>query len=180
MKLFAQIEPKTFEEQYWVVGEIDWEDLYLAPGSIRPLFGVNWSWNLNTKGTKDFVEKYRKRYKKTKLDYPGHVTYSSYLATKALLNAIKKVNSTNNHLIIKELENYKASADERMQDSAAFMDPISHHLQQSTYAATWKPNIKNPQDSIEILGHIAPKNSRYEKEDFTKLESFEDTPVYEP
>lgn len=180
VKLFAQIDPKTFDKQSWVVGEIDWEDLYLAPGNIRPLFGVNWSWNLKTSGTKEFVEKYRKRYGNTKLDYPGHVTYSAYLAAKALFDAIIKADTTNNHAVIKELEQYKASAQDRMQDSDAYMDAKSHHLQQSTYAATWRPNIKNPEKSISILGHIKPEDSRYDKEDFTKLESFEETPVYQP
>jgi len=180
VKLFAQINPKVFDKQSWVIGEVDWEDLYLAPGNIRPLFGVNWSWNLNTTGTKAFVEKYRKRYGNTKLDYPGHVTYSAYLATKALLGAIQKANTTDNHAVIKELENYKLSADERMQNSDAYMDPVSHHLQQSTYIATWRPNIKSPQKSIKILGHITPSESRYFKEKTTKLESFEETPRYRP
>ena len=116
----------------------------------------------------------------TKLAYPGHVTYSAYLATKALLNAVKKVGTTNNHAVIKELEQYRASAKERMQNSEAYMDPISHHLQQSTYIATWKPDSKNPQNSIKILGHITPKESRYKQEDFTKLESYEATPRYQP
>lgn len=180
VKLFAQIDPEVFDEQSWVIGEVDWEDLYLAPGNIRPLFGVNWSWNLDTPGTKEFVKKYRKRYGNTKLDYPGHVTYSAYLATKALLDAIKKAGTTHNHAVIKELEQYRASAQERMQNGEAYMDPKSHHLQQSTYAATWRPDIKNPQNSIKILGHITAQESRYTKEDRTKLESFEETPHYRP
>jgi branched-chain amino acid transport system substrate-binding protein len=180
VKLFAQIDPKVFDKQSWVIGEVDWEDLYLAPGNVRPLFGVNWSWNLETPGTKEFVKKYRKKYKNTELDYPGHVTYSAYLAAKALLDAMKKTGTTDNHTLIKELENYKASAKERMQDAAAYMDPKSHHLQQSTYAATWRPDRQNPQNSIKILGHIDPKDSRYDKEDTTVLETFEETPRYEP
>jgi branched-chain amino acid transport system substrate-binding protein len=180
VKLFAQIDPKVFDKQSWVIGEIDWEDLYLAPGNIRPLFGVNWSWNLDTPGTKKFVKKYRKQYGETKLDYPGHVTYSAYLATKALLDAIIKTNTTNNHALIKELEQYKVSAKDRMQHADAYMDAKSHHLQQSTYAATWRPNNKNPQDSIKILGHIHPKDSRYSEEENTQLETFEETPEYTP
>lgn len=180
VKLFAQIDPKTFDKQSWVIGEVDWEDIYLAPGNIRPLFGVNWSWNLETQGTKEFVKKYRERYAKTKLDYPGHISYSAYLATKALIDAMLKSGTTNNHAVIKQLENYKATAEERMQNVSAYMDPRSHHLQQSTYAATWRPNIKEPHKSIKILGHITPEESRYDKEDTTNLESFEETPVYQP
>ncbi len=180
VKLFSQINPDIFSKQLWVIGEVDWEDIYPSPGIPRPLFGVNWSWNLETKGTKDFVAKYLKRYGNTRLKYPGHVTYSSYLATKALLSAIQKAGTTENHAVIKQLESYKASAEERMQDSPAYMDPQSHHLQQSTYIATWKPDRENPEKSIEILGHIPPSESRYTKESTTKLESLADTPLYTP
>ena len=180
VKLFAQIDPKVFDKQSWVIGEVDWEDLYLAPGNVRPLFGVNWSWNLHTPGTKEFVKRYRQRYGNTKLDYPGHVTYSAYLSAKALLDAIQKAGTTDNHAVIRQLEQYRASAKERMQDAAAYMDPVSHHLQQSTYAATWRPDHKEPQNSIKILAHIPPEDSRYTKESDTVLESFEETPHYKP
>lgn len=39
VKLFAQIDPKVFDKQSWVIGEIDWEDLYLAPGTLDPVWG---------------------------------------------------------------------------------------------------------------------------------------------
>ncbi len=180
VKLFAHIDPKIFEKQSWIIGEVDWEDIYPSPGIPRPLFGVNWSWNLDTPGTKAFVAKYRKRYGNTRLDYPGHVTYSAYLATRALLDAIKKAGTTENHAVIRQLESYKAGAGERMQHEAAYMDPVSHHLQQSTYIATWRPDTEHPERSIEILGHIPPGESRYPEEKNTKLESFEVTPRYVP
>lgn len=180
VKLFAHIDPKIFKTQSWIIGEVDWEDIYPSPGIPRPLFGVNWSWNLDTPGTKEFVAKYRTRYANTRLNYPGHVTYSAYLATKALLAAIQKAGTTDNHAVIKQLESYKATAKERMQDTAAYMDPVSHHLQQSTYIATWRPNKEHPERSIEILGRISPDVSRYAEEKNTKLESFEETPHYAP
>lgn len=180
VKLFAYIDPKIFDTQAWIIGEVDWEDIYPSPGIPRPLFGVNWSWNLDTPGTKEFVANYRKRYANTRLGYPGHVTYSAYLATKALLEAITKAGTTDNHAVIRQLESYKAGAGERMQHTGAYMDPVSHHLQQSTYIATWRPNTEHPEASIEILGHIAPDVSRYAEEKHTKLETFEATPRYAP
>jgi branched-chain amino acid transport system substrate-binding protein len=180
VKLFAHIDPQIFKKQSWIIGEVDWEDIYPSPGIPRPLFGVNWSWNLDTPGTKEFVAKYRKRYANTRLGYPGHVTYSAYLATKALLEAIQKAGTTDNHAVIKQLESYRAGAEERMQHTAAYMDPVSHHLQQSTYIATWRPDNDHPERSIEILGHISPDVSRYAEESNTKLESFEATPRYVP
>ncbi|HEX8964551.1 MAG TPA: ABC transporter substrate-binding protein [Rhodocyclaceae bacterium] len=180
IKLFAQIGPEALKRQSWVVGEVDWEDLYPAPGTPRPLFGVTWAWNFKTPGTADFVARYRKRYGRTRLDYPGHVTHSAYLATKALLAAIAHAGTTDNHAVIQELERYKASAAERMQDSPAFMDPVSHHLQQSTYIATWHARSEHPETGIEVLGHFSPEQVRYTKERTTRLESLADTPHYAP
>jgi branched-chain amino acid transport system substrate-binding protein len=180
IKLFAQITPETLKRQSWVVGEVDWEDLYPAPGTPRPLFGITWAWNFKTPGTADFVERYRKRYGHTRLDYPGHVTHAAYLATKALLGAIEHSGTTDNYAIIKELEHLRSTAEERMQDSAAFMDPVSHHLQQSTYIATWHPRSEHSERGMEILGHFRPDQVRYMEERTTRLESLADTPHFAP
>lgn len=178
IKLFSQIDPKVLEKQFWIIGEVDWEELYPAPGTPRPLFGTTWAWNLKTPGSADFVARYRKRYGHTKLNYPGDVTHAAYLATKALLVAIERAGSTDSHAVIQQLENYKATARERMQDAAAFMDPNSHHVQQSIYIARWNPAAGRPEQGIEIVGHIPPEQVRYEPERTTRLELLADTPHY--
>lgn len=180
IKLFAQIDPQILKKQSWVVGEVDWEELYPAPGTPRPLFGTTWAWNLNTPGTAEFVARYRKRYGHTKLDYPGDVTHAAYLATKALLSAIERAGTTDNHTVIGLLENARWSAKERMQDSAAYVDPASHHVQQSIYIARWNPQVDHPERGIEILGHLPPEQVRFEQERTSRLESFADTPRYAP
>jgi branched-chain amino acid transport system substrate-binding protein len=180
IKLFAQIDPHVLEKQFWIVGEVDWEELYPAPGTPRPLFGTTWAWNLDTPGTAEFVARYRKRYGHTKLDYPGDVTHAAYLSTKALLAAIEKAGTTDNHAVIQQLEAYKATAKERMQNAAASMDPLSHHLQQSIYIARWKPNSEHPERGLEIVGHIPPEQVFYEPEKTTRLESLADTPHHVP
>lgn len=180
IKLFAQVDPRTFERQSWVVGEVDWEELYPAPGMPRPLFGTTWAWNLDTSGTAEFTGRYHARYGKTALDYPGDVTHAAYLATKALLGTIEAAQTTDNHEVIRRLENYRSKAAERMQHDAAFMDPVSHHLQQTTYIATWHPMADQPERGIEILGRIPPEQARYEAERETRMESFAETPRYTP
>jgi branched-chain amino acid transport system substrate-binding protein len=180
IKLFAQIDPQVLERQAWIVGEVDWEELYPAPGTPRPLFGTTWAWNLDTPGTAEFVARYRQRYGHTRLDYPGDVTHSAYLATKALLQAIQRAGTTDNHVVIGQLENHQASARERMQHAPASMDPVSHHLRQSIYIARWNPRAERPERGIEILGHIPPEQARYEQERTTRLEPLADTPRYIP
>ncbi|TCJ13857.1 ABC transporter substrate-binding protein [Parasulfuritortus cantonensis] len=180
IKLFAQIDPKVLDRQAWVVGEVDWEELYPAPGTPRPLFGTTWAWNLATPGTAEFVARYRRRYGHTKLDYPGDVTHAAYLATKALLEAIARAGSTNNHAVIEQLEGYRRSARDGMQDDDAYMDPVSHHVQQSIYIARWNPRARRPELGMEILAHVAPDQVRYEPERGTRLEPLSETPHYAP
>jgi branched-chain amino acid transport system substrate-binding protein len=180
IKLFSHIDPQVLEEQFWIVGEVDWEELYPAPGTPRPLFGTTWAWNLTTPGSADFVARYRKRYGHTRLDYPGDVTHAAYLATKALLTAIATAGTTDNHAVIRQLEDYRATAEERMQDSAAYIEPTSHHLQQSIYIARWNPRAERPERGIEILGQISPEQVFYEQERTARLESWDDTTHYAP
>lgn len=180
IKLFSQIDPKVLDRQFWIVGEVDWEELYPAPGTPRPLFGTTWAWNLDTPGTAAFVARYRKRYGHTRLDYPGDVTHAAYLATKALLAAIERAGTTDNHAVIQQLERYQASAQERMQNAATVMDPVSHHLQQSIYIARWNPRADRPERGIKIVGHVPPEQVRYELERTTRLEALADTPHYMP
>jgi branched-chain amino acid transport system substrate-binding protein len=180
IKLFAQIDPQVLERQSWIVGEVDWEELYPAPGTPRPLFATTWAWNLKTPGTAEFVARYRERYGHTKLDYPGDVTHAAYLATKALLAAIEKAGTTDNHAIIGQLEKYRRTAREGMQNADAYMDPVSHHLQQSIYIARWNPRAARPELGMEILGHIPPEQSRFEGETATRLEPLSSTPRYTP
>lgn len=180
IKLFSQISPKTLAKQVWIVGEVDWEELYPAPGTPRPLFGTTWAWNLDTPGTADFVARYRKRYGHTRLDYPGDVTHAAYLATRALLGAIETAGSTDSHAVIRQLEGHQATARERMQHHPATMDPVSHHLQQTIYIARWNPRAHRPEQGLEILGRLPPEQVRHEPERNTRLEPFADTPNYAP
>ena len=180
IRLFAQIDPKTLERQSWVVGEVDWEELYPAPGTPRPLYGITWAWNLETPGTAEFVARYRKRYGNTRLDYPGDVTHAAYFATRALLIAIERAGTTDNHAVIRQLEKFKWTARERMQHYPAYMDPVSHHLQQTIYIATWHARVDKPELSQVILGQDTPDQVRYQREKTARLESFADTPHYAP
>lgn len=178
IRLFSQIDPKVLAAQSWVAGEVDWEELYAAPGTPRPLFGITWAWNLDTPGSAEFVARYRKRYGNTKLDYPGDVTHASYFATKALLNAIQQAGTTDNHAVIKQLEKVRWIGKERMQNDSAYMDSISHHLQQTIYIATWKPRLDHPELGLEILGRASPEQVHYLRERTTRLESYADTAHY--
>ncbi len=180
IRLFSHIPAQQLRQRAWVVGEVDWEELYPAPGTPRPLFGIPWAWTFATPGTRAFVARYRARYGRSTLPYPGHITRTAYLATQALLQAVRQAGTTSTHAVIRQLEQYRASPAEAMQDDAAVMDPLSHHLQQSTYIATWHPRTDHPELGLEVLGHVSPAANFYEKERHTVLEPLSATPQYTP
>lgn len=180
IKLFAQVDPALLEKQFWLLNEVDWPELYTAPGTMRPLFGTTWAWNLDTPGTHAFVTRYRERYGHSKLDYPGDVVHGAYLGAKALLTAIERAGTTENHAVIRELERYTWTAPERMQHDAAFMEPTSHHVQQTIYIARWNTQMERPEQRLEILGHITPEQAADPQERETVLESVDETPTFVP
>ena len=46
------------------------------------------------------------------------------LTTDNIEQAIERAGTTDNHAVIRQLETFKSTARERMQDTAAFMDPV--------------------------------------------------------
>lgn len=180
IRLFSQIDPKILKRQSWVVGEVDLEELYPAPGTPRPLYGITWAWNLKTPGTAAFTARYRKLYGHTLMNYPSDVVHAAYFATEALLGAIERAGTTDNHAVIRQLEHWKWTAAQRMQQYGAYMDPVSHHLQQTIYIATWKPRLNHPELGQQVLGYRSPQQVRYPAESKTKLEPLSETPDFAP
>ena len=111
---------------------------------------------------------------------PGNCYYNGYMATHELLRAIERAGTTNNIKIIKELENLKVPARDRMQAFDAYMNPTTHQLQQTIYMAQYNDTPAEKDDIFRILAKLPPK----EVEDpdavmACKLETYEATPTYE-
>ena len=53
---------------------------------------------------KDFVARYQKANPDATIKTPGNVFYNGYWATRSLFEAIERAKTTNNHAVIKELE----------------------------------------------------------------------------
>jgi len=98
-----------------------------------------------------------------------------------LAPAVERAGTTNNLAVIRELENLKIPAERRMQHTDAFMNPNSHHLQQTVYIATSKSEEEtvDENDFYKILDWLEPARISDPGESACKLESYEDTPVYD-
>ncbi len=169
----------------WINNQQDWPDVYGLPiENLFGVFGTTWYWELDLPGVQEFVQRYQAMYPDTKIRVPGNVFYNGYFAMKALLTAVEKAGTTNNIAVIKELEHLKFSAEERMQHFDAFMNPNTHQMQQTIYLATSNDEEAWKADNnalFKILSWISPQ----EAEDTNApgachMESYEDTPVYEP
>ena len=160
----------------WINNQQDWPDVYGVPPF--GVFGTTWYYNLDVPGVDEFVSNYQAAYGDSSLVVPGNVYYNGYMATRTLLEAIEAAGTTNNHEVIKTLEGWSWSAEERMQDHDAWIDPDTHHVQQTIYLGTANPEASEEHDIYTIIKAISPEES-LDKGDCV-LESFEDTPVFEP
>lgn len=160
----------------WINNQQDWPDVYGVPPF--GLFGTTWYYGLDLPGVDEFVAQYQEMYPDTSLRVPGNVFYNGYMATKTLLTVIEEVGTTNNHEIIKALEGREFSAEERMQHHDAWIDADNHHVQQTIYLGTANLEPAEEYDIYEIAAIVSPEDAMV-LQDCT-LESFEDTPVYEP
>ena len=166
----------------WINNQQDWPDVYGLPKkNLFGVFGTTWYYKLDLPGVDDFVKKYQAMYPDTKMRVPGNVFYNGYWATRSLLEAIEKAGTTNNHAVIKELEQLKISAKVRMQHHDAFMNPKTHQMQQTVYLATANMEGDDPDDLFKVISSSAPQDvADAGADESCKLESFEDTPVYQP
>ncbi|MEM7775786.1 MAG: ABC transporter substrate-binding protein [Pseudomonadota bacterium] len=164
----------------WMNNQQDWPDVYgLGAASAFGVFGTTWYHYLDLPGVSDFVKRYQQRYETTRINVPGNVTYNGYVAMRELIRVIGEVGSTDNIKIIKALEGRTMSAKDRMQHHDAYIDPNSHHVQQTIYLARGNSSPRDKTDYFEILSSSDPKSIRASADDTCKLESYDNTPNYD-
>ena len=128
---------KLARQPAWLQNQLDWPDVYgLGVESVFGVFGTTWYHKLDLPGVADLVKRYQARWPETRIDVPGNVFYNGYMAMHELAKAIERAGSTNNIKVIKALEGHKMPARDRMQHFDAYIDPVSHHVQQTIYLAT--------------------------------------------
>ena len=161
----------------WINNQQDWPDVYgLGPDAMFGVFGTTWYYRLDLPGVKEFVAQYQKTFPGMAIRVPGNVYYNGYMATRELLRACERAGSTNNIAVIKQLENLKVSARDRMQHFDAYMNPATHQMQQTIYMASYNDTPAEKDDIFKIMSWVPPA----EVEDKAavgacKLESYEAT-----
>ncbi|HEX6707606.1 MAG TPA: ABC transporter substrate-binding protein [Albitalea sp.] len=175
------VQLKMNNKPAWINNQQDWPDVYgLGPEQIFGVFGTNWYYRLDLPGVKEFVAAYQKQYPGVAIKVPGNVYYNGYMATRELLRAVERAGSTNNIKVIKELEGLKVNARDRMQHFDAYMNPVTHQMQQTIYMATYNDQPAEKDDIFKMLAHVSPQE--VEDKDAggaCKLEPYDATPSYE-
>jgi len=176
------VDVKLHQSPVWLNNQQDWPDHYAASHSnVFGVFGTTWYHKLPLPGVEDFVKRYQARWPDNIITVPGNVFYNGYMAVSELIAAAERAGTTNNLEVIKQLENLKIPAERRMQHTDAYMNPTSHHLQQTVYIATSKSEAESTgkNDIYNILDWVEPSRTQDAGEASCKLESFADTPVYD-
>ncbi len=165
----------------WINNQQDWPDVYgLGPEAIFGVFGTTWYYRLDLPGVKEFVQSYQKVFPGMAIQVPGNVYHNSYMSTRELLRCVEEAGTTSSIAVIKKLEGRKMSARDRMQHDDAWINPTTHHCQQTIYMATYNDKPAEKDDIFRILANVPPQETE-DKESIAacKLESYDATPTYE-
>jgi len=173
-------ELKLEDKAAWINNQQDWPDIWGVPETLFGVFGTNWYHKLALPGVPEFVKRWQATYPKSPIPVPGNVSYNGYMATRELLRAIEQTGSTNNIAIIKALEGRKMSAVDRMQTYDAYIDPITHQVQQTIYLARRNPKPADNTDLFEIISAATPEQAMDTASlAACKLKPYADVPTYE-
>lgn len=171
---------KLDEQSAWINNQQDWPDVWGAPDTLFGVFGTTWYHKLQLPGVEDFVKRWQTAYPQSPIPVPGNVSYNGYMATRELLRAIERAGTTNNIAIIKQLEGHKMPAADRMQHFDAYIDPVTHQVQQTIYLARRNPKPTDKTDLFEILSWTKPEDAADDAAPTKcKLKPYEDIPTYE-
>jgi branched-chain amino acid transport system substrate-binding protein len=175
------VQLKMHQAAAWINNQQDWPDVYgLGPDAIFGVFGTTWYYRLNLPGVREFVAAYQKQYPGMAIRVPGNVYHNGYMATRELLRCVEEAGTTNNIAVIKKLEGRRMTAADRLQHHDAWIDPVTHHVQQTIYMAAYNDQPAEKDDIFKILSNVDPKDVvDKDAAGACKLESYEATPSYE-
>ena len=153
------VQLKLSDRPAWIEPQADWPDVWGAPQSLSGVFGTTWYHKLNLPGVADFVKRWQAAIKgdATAVPVPGNVSYNGYMAARELFRAMERAGSTNNIRIIRQLEGLKMPAADRMQHFDAYMNPVTHQVNQTIYLARKNPKPSDNTDHFEIISWTEPK-----------------------
>ncbi|BBK43887.1 hypothetical protein STVA_39070 [Allostella vacuolata] len=164
----------------WINNQQDWPDIWGAPDSLFGVFGTTWYHKLKLPGVDEFVKRWQAAFPKSPIPVPGNVSYNGYMATRELLLAVERVGSTNNAKVIRALEGHKMPAAQRMQHFDAYIDPVTHQVQQTIYLARRNAKPADPTDLYDILSQTEPAHALDDAAPTKcKLVPFDKVPTYE-
>ena len=171
---------KLEERTAWINNQQDWPDIWGAADTLFGVFGTNWYHKLALPGVDDFVARWKKAFPQSPIPVPGNVSYNGYMSTRELLRAIERAGTTNNRAVIAQLEGHKMSAADRMQHYDAYIDPVTHQVQQTIYLARRNRAPKDETDLYELISWTKPEAAiDDDAAGKCKLKATADIPTYE-
>ena len=164
----------------WVFPQQDFPDLFaVGPKKAFGYFCTTWHYNIDAPGTKEFADRFRKRWAGAPIEVPDNVSCNGYIATRELLRAVERAGTTKSHEVIKALEGHVIKDNFRKYPST--IREWDHLVGQMLYLAKGKKpeQMKDKYDMIEIVADLSPEQASPPRSSTKcKLQPFADTPVY--
>ena len=171
---------KLEEKTAWINNQQDWPDIWGAADTLFGVFGTTGIISCRCQASTTSSRAWKTAYPQSPIPVPGNVSYNGYMATRELFRAIERAGSTNNHAVIKQLEGHKMSAADRMQHYDAYIDPVTHQVQQTIYLARRNRKPKDETDLYEIISWSAPEVAIDDAAPGKcRLKAFSEVPTYD-
>jgi branched-chain amino acid transport system substrate-binding protein len=168
------------KDAHWVFPQQDFPDLVaLGPKKAFGHFCTTWHYNVEGPGSKEFVERFRKRWANAPIPVPDNVSSNGYIAMREMLRGIERAGTTRSHEVIKALEGHVIRDNFRKYPST--IRPWDHLVGQMVTLARTKreSQMKERWDMIEMIADIAPEIAAPPQAiSKCKMQPLAETPVY--
>lgn len=135
----------------------DYEDAWAAgPEANVGVHGVEWYYDINAPGVKEFVERYQERFPAAPIPVPTQDTVNGYIAMRELLEAMKRAGTTEKVApVIKALEGHTIPEGKSLRNGPTYIREWDHQFVCSYYIVrSKKPGaMRNRADLCEIVGY---------------------------
>ena len=146
--------------------------------TLLGVFGTTWYHKLPLSGVEDFVTRWKEAYPKSPIPVPGNV---STTATWRRANSPgHRAGGFDQHpAVIKQLEGHKMPAADRMQHFDAYIDLVTHQVQQTIYLARRNAKPADNTDLFEIISWTAPEMAIDDAAPGMQMKAFAEVPTFD-
>jgi branched-chain amino acid transport system substrate-binding protein len=174
-------ELKLEDKAAWINNQQDWPDIWGVPETLFGVFGTTWYTSCRCRACRSSCRAGRRPIRAVADPRAGQRLLQRLHGDARTAARVEQPAPTNNIALIKALEGRKMTAIDRMQNYDAYIDPVTHQVQQTIYLARRNPKPVDNTDLFEILSDDDARAGARRRASLKtcKLKPDADIPTYE-